>query len=298
MSLKIIPNDENSLTKGEKLLLNRLKTLYSKEDEAYIYLTPRVGGLEPDFLLIDAKRGVVVFETKDWSRNYLKTINPKEVIGVDGKKYHNPAFRTNQYFNTVQSLFSTDGTLLNDELKLNFNFSSRLVFTSINANEIENVELFNQYPTKAIYADELKEMSFKTLFSNTHKKGLSPKKISVIRGIIFPEIQLKLSEHKELEQIIETLDMEQEIFAKRVPFGHYVVSGVPGSGKTVLLIARAVHLLKQFPNWKIAIVTYNNSLTQKIENRLEKLNQSIYLGDLELSNIEVTTTHHIYQTTT
>ncbi len=293
MSLKIIPNDENSLTKGEKLLLSKLKTLYSKEDEAYIYLTPRVGGLEPDFLLIDAKRGVVVFETKDWSRNYLETINPKEVIGVDGKKYHNPAFRTNQYFNTVQSLFSTDGTLLNDELKLNFNFSSRLVFTSINANEIENVELFNQYPTKAIYADELKEMSFKTLFSNTHKKGLSPKKISVIRGIIFPEIQLKLSEHEELEQIIETLDMEQEIFAKRVPFGHYVVSGVPGSGKTVVLIARAIHLLKQFPNWKIAIVTYNNSLTQKIENRLEKLNQSIYLGDLELSNIEVTTFHKL-----
>ena len=56
MPLKVIPNDETSLTKGEKQLLNRLKKLYEKEDEAYIYLTPRVGNLEPDFLLIDDKK--------------------------------------------------------------------------------------------------------------------------------------------------------------------------------------------------------------------------------------------------
>lgn len=291
MSLKLIPNDESFLTKGEKVLLGKLKSLYLKENEAYLYLTPRVEGLEPDFLLIDSKRGVVVFETKDWSRSYLQNINPKEVIAVDGKTYHNPAFRTNQYFNTVQSLFSTDETLLNDELKLNFSFNARLVFTSINSTEIENQNIFNQYPTKAIYADELKEMSFKKLFPKS--KGLSQKMMSVIRGVVFPEIQLKLLEHEGLEQIIETLDMEQEMFSKRVPLGHYVVSGVPGSGKTVVLIARAVHLLKRFPNWKIAIVTYNNSLTKKIQDRLNILNKSIYLGDLELNKIEVTTFHKL-----
>ncbi len=291
MSLKLIPNDESSLTKGEKTLLSKLKSLYSKEEEAYIYLTPRVGGLEPDFLLIDAKRGVIVFETKDWSRDYLKAINPKEVIAVDGKKYHNPSFRTNQYFNTLKSLFSTDVTLLNDDLELNFNFNSRLVFTSIDKREIENQNIFNQYPTKAIYANELKEINFKDIFPKS--KGLTQKMISVIRGVIFPEIQLKLLEHDGIEHIIETLDIEQEIFAKRLPLGHYVVSGVPGSGKTVLLIARAVHLLKEFPDWKIAIVTYNNSLTKKIEDRLKKLNQSIYLRELELMKIEVTTFHKL-----
>ncbi len=85
MPLKVIPNDESSLTKGEKQLLNRLKKLYANEEsDSYIYLTPRVNELEPDFLLIDPKRGVSVLETKGWSFDYLATINTKKVVAVDG----------------------------------------------------------------------------------------------------------------------------------------------------------------------------------------------------------------------
>jgi len=58
-----------------------------------------------------------------------------------------------------------------------------------------------------------------------------------------------------------------------------------------LQIARAIHMLRQNPNWKIAIVTYNKSLTKKINNRLEMLNASLYLTDINLLNIEVTTFH-------
>ncbi|HIP26384.1 MAG TPA: DUF2075 domain-containing protein [Flavobacteriaceae bacterium] len=291
MPLKIIPNDESSLTKGEKQVLNRLKKLYVDEETfSYIYLTPRVGELEPDFLLIDSKRGVAVLETKDWSFDYLSTINAKEVVAVDAKKYYNPAFRTNQYFNVVQSLFSTDLTLLNDDLELTFNLHSYVVFTAIKFTDISNKKLFNQYPTQAIYADELKELSLGKLFPKGSKE-LRFKEIAVIRGIIFPEIQLQTSAQDELSQIIQTLDIEQELFAKRIPIGHYLISGVPGSGKTVVLIARAIHLLKQYPEWKIAIVTYNKSLTQKINNRLEILNSSLYLTEINLKNIEATTFH-------
>jgi len=291
MPLKVIPNDESSLTKGEKQLLNRLKKLYENEEsDSYIYPTPRVGKLEPDFLLIDAQRGVTVLETKDWSFDYLANINPKKVVAIDGKSYQNPAFRTNQYFNTVQSLFSTDGTLLNDDLALIFNLHAYVVFTSIKSTDISNKKLFNQYPTSAIYADELKELSFKTLFPKGVKE-LKDKEIAVIRGIIVPEIQLKISEQDALSQIIQTLDIEQELFAKRVPIGHYLISGVPGSGKTVVLIARAIYLLRENPNWKIAIVTYNKSLTKKINNRLKMLNESLYLTDINLLDIEVTTFH-------
>ena len=290
MSLKVIPNDETTLTKGERQLLNLLKRLYTDEEESFIYLTPRVNNLEPDFLLIDRKRGVAVFETKDWTANYLATINQKEITAIDGKKYYNPSFRTNQYFNTLQSLFSTDLTLLDDNLELDFNFYAYVVFTSIKSEEIKNRELFNQYPTKAIYEDELKKITLNSLFPKGVKE-LSNIQISNIRGIVFPEIQLQNLVHDELSQIIKTLDIEQESFAKRVPIGHYLVSGVPGSGKTVVLIARAIHLLKEYPDWKIAIITYNKSLTKKIKNRLKELNSNLYFNDIDLLKIEVTTFH-------
>ena len=291
MPLKLVPNDETSLTEGEKQVFNRLKKLYQTEvEEVYLYLTPRVNGLEPDFLLIDPLRGVVVIETKDWSFEYLKTINPKEVFAIDGKKYHNPAFRTNQYFNVVKSLFSTDLTLLDAELELTFNLYAYVLFTSIKSEHIKEKSFFNQYPTQSIYADELRFLTIESLFPKG-EKPLTPLQVIVIRGIIFPEIQLQIEAHDEIAQIIKTLDIEQELFAKRVPIGHYLISGVPGSGKTVVLIARAIHLLKKYPKWKIAIVTYNKSLTKKINSRLEVLNSNLYLTDIDLSKIEVTTFH-------
>ena len=291
MPLKLIPNDETSLTEGEKQVAYRLKKLYQAEqEEVYLYLTPRVNGLEPDFLLIDPLRGVLVIETKSWGVEYLKTINPKEVVAVDGKKYPNPTFRTNHYFNTVKSLFSTDITLMDDELELTFNLYAYVVFTSIKSEQIQNKNLFNQYPTRAIYEDEIKNVTLKSLFPKGEKR-ITALQVAVIRGVVFPEIQLQVEAHNDIDQIIKILDIEQELFAKRVPVGHYLISGVPGSGKTVVLIARAIHLLKQYPSWKIAIVTYNKSLTYKINSRLKALNSSLYLNDIDLSKIEVNTFH-------
>ncbi|CAA6808963.1 MAG: DNA helicase [uncultured Sulfurovum sp.] len=277
MPLKLIPSDETSLIKGEKQLLARLKKLYTnQENTSYVYLTPRIDNVEPDFLLIDSQRGIVVFETKDWTVDYLSSINPKEVVARDGKKYHNPAFRCNQYFNSIKSLFSTDLTLLDNDLELTFNLYAYVVFTAISSDKIKE--------------DKLKKLTLEELFPQKSKR-ITKESLDVIRGIIYPEIQLQTSEQDEISQIIKTLDIEQELFAKRLPIGHYLISGVPGSGKTVVLIARAIHLLKAYPNWKIAIVTYNNSLTQKIKNRLEVLNSSLYFHHINLLNIEVTTFH-------
>ena len=74
-----------------------------------------------------------------------------------------------------------------------------------------------------------------------------------------------------------------------------MVTGVPGSGKTVILIARALHLIKENPDWKIKIVTYNNSLTNKIESILNSIasdiKDNIFLNDMAIQNIDVTTFH-------
>lgn len=298
MALKIIPNDESILTEGEKRIVNKMKNLYvNASQDAYLYLTPRVQTLEPDFLLVDPLRGVVVIETKNWSFSYIQTLNPKEMVAIDNKKYPNPAFKTNQYYNLLKSLFSTDLTLLDDNLNLNFNFSARVIFTNLLSTEInEEKTLFSQYPTLAIFNDEIKNLTFHDLFSH-QTSALSTQQFKVIRGIIFPEIQLNTSEDTSkkhdntITKIIETLDIEQELFAKRIPIGHYLISGIPGSGKTVIVIARAIHLLKLNPSWKIAIITYNKSLTKKIKNRLTVLNESLYLTDTNLDKIEVLNFH-------
>ncbi|MGR5921424.1 UvrD-helicase domain-containing protein [Bacillus paranthracis] len=64
-----------------------------------------------------------------------------------------------------------------------------------------------------------------------------------------------------------------------------------GSGKTVLLLARAIHLVREHPEWKIKILTYNRSLKTKIENKLNSLAADLAFMNVRLENIDVSTFH-------
>ena len=72
-----------------------------------------------------------------------------------------------------------------------------------------------------------------------------------------------------------------------------MITGVPGSGKTVILLSRAIHLLKENPTWKIRIVTYNRSLARKLQNRFESLYEKLELMGINYQNITISTFHSL-----
>ena len=72
-----------------------------------------------------------------------------------------------------------------------------------------------------------------------------------------------------------------------------MVSGVPGSGKTVILLSRAIFLAKENPDWKIRIVTYNRSLSRKLESRLESLYPDLDFMSINYENISISTFHSL-----
>ena len=88
------------------------------------------------------------------------------------------------------------------------------------------------------------------------------------------------------QNLIDALDKEQKDFAERLSFGHFMITGIPGSGKTITLLARAIYLAKNNPDWKILIVTYNKRLSKNLEN---------YIADLNLTNnnIEIKNFHSL-----
>ena len=73
MGLKIIPNDFSNFEPGEKRVANKLNSLYSNVDyDCYLYVQPRLKKLNPDFLLIDAYKGICIIEVKDWEYRLYK----------------------------------------------------------------------------------------------------------------------------------------------------------------------------------------------------------------------------------
>lgn len=294
--------DQSELTVGEKKIANKIKQIYKDATwNAYLYYQPRIKKWNPDFILIDDYKGVSIIEVKDWSLEYIDEINPLSAV-VNGKTRHNPIYVTNQYFNAAKSRLQNQAVLIDDKHELKYGLYSNLVLPNIKSHELEEYEeYFFQPPSNCITSENITDLTINDLFSE-EVQYIDKHDFSVIRSTFFPEIKVKTVQ-KELweygrkntteNSTIKTLDEEQEKFARRVPYGHYMVSGIPGSGKTVILLARAVHLARENPDWKIKILTYNNSLADKLKSKLASIHEDLDLMGVNYQNIEISTFHSL-----
>lgn len=294
MTLNIIKNESKKLTKGEIELLNKIRKLYKEyKSDAYLYVQPTISNLIPDFILIDEKRGISILEVKDWSLSYIKDINKRRVILAD-REDDNPISKTTQYYNICNGIISNNDKIyyLADSIYAN------TVLTNMSKEDVQVEKIktsFNSNCINCITKDILENLQIEDMFSTE----INEEEIINIRTSLFPEIKIVKEKINEKDQVIDvdlfSLDEKQESFVRKIPYGHYMITGVPGSGKTQILIARAIHLIKENPNWNIQIVTYNLSLTNKIESILNEIamdySNSPILKDVNMANISVGTFH-------
>ncbi|CAA6816618.1 MAG: DNA helicase, partial [uncultured Sulfurovum sp.] len=154
---------------------------------------------------------------------------------------------------------------------------------------------FEHYPARVLYKETLSKLELDTLFNN-EIEAIPLALIDTIRVAIFPEIKIvhassNKGKHTFLDEKILGLDIEQERFAKSLPLGHYIITGIPGSGKTVALLSRAIYLAKLHPEWNILIMTYNKSLKSQLNLKLESIKEELDILDISIGNIEVSNFH-------
>lgn len=75
----------------------------------------------------------------------------------------------------------------------------------------------------------------------------------------------------EREQIRFSLDQEQERIAKNPPGDVTVLTGPAGSGKSLVLVARARLLAREHPDWRIQIVCFNRGLVPLLSSHVSGL---------------------------
>ena len=290
--LKVSVNKFEELTKGEVKVLEWLKKIYKDiSHEVHIYSQCNIAGNKrPDFIVVDAHRGIAILEVKDWTQEYILNVD-KRNVELNDRTGENPVKQVKGYKTILNAgILSREFDDISDD-----DIVMSVIFVNMNSDsrEIDRLGLLFDKGINYMFKDNFKN-STEEIFFKDGVVDYTSENLKEIRVTLFPEMEIMTYSNDENikdSSSLKVLDFEQEEYARGLPMGHYMVTGIPGSGKTVILMARAIHLIRENPDWKILILTYNKSLRYKLQSRLDKISsrfsKDINNRDVNLENIEI-----------
>ncbi|CAH1387924.1 DNA helicase [Candidatus Nitrotoga sp. M5] len=278
------------MTGGEKRTAQRLEA--KLEDDYLLWYDVPIGpaNSHPDFIVLHPQRGILILEVKDWKPDNIRSATKQsfELLTVSGIKHLiNPLEQARQYAHAVSNLLQRDKELtINSGVKaghLLFSWSYGVVFPNILRKTFEESGLDEVIePSRVICQDEMFEnvdpeefqQRLWNMFTLKFPGKLSLPQLNRIRWHMFPEVRIATSSSLSLFQeepqseviipdLLRVMDLQQEQLARSLGEGHRVIHGVAGSGKTLILGYRAVHLA-QVCTKPILILCYNNTLASKL----------------------------------
>ncbi len=296
-----------AVTAGERRFGDRLKT--HLEDDYLCWYDVPIGPARhyPDFLILHPSRGLLLLEVKDWKLDILRKIDKVSAgILVDGaiKTVANPLEQARQYMMTVVNKLAGDPQLREAsgpyQGKLCFPYGYGVVLTNITRRQLDAAlseeEQDLVLPGRLVICkDEMTEsvdaMAFQErlwgMFQYDFKRPLTLPQIERIRWHLFPEIRIGdrqstlFSDFEEkgggqavpetIPDLVRVLDLQQEQLARNLGSGHRVIHGVAGSGKTLILGYRCVHLAEMLRK-PILVLCFNISLAARLRSFIAERN--------------------------
>ncbi len=276
---KIFGQLDRSSTPGERRFYARMAAILQDDPSWLCYYEPWLGNGHPDFLLLHPNIGIVIVEIKDYLESSLVTPNQSGnwefLQGGTTGAVTNPFDQLHKYYKTAQARV--------DHCQFPPHIIAPIVLVAVFSNireESPKGRAIEQVVPNSIHLAFVKNVHSKRTLGDflaglpRLETLLSPKDITVLRANFVPSARLaeqtqkKLADYYRYDDQVKMLDYEQEELAKRLGEGHRLFFGVAGSGKTVLLIARARYLKEQHPDWRILILCYNRLLSQWITQLL------------------------------
>lgn len=288
-----------NVTPGERRFGKRLETLL--EDDYLCWFDVPIGPARhyPDFLILHPSRGLLLMEVKDWKLDTLHHIDKIFAdLQINGaiKRVANPLEQARSYAMNVVNKLAEDPQLCDAsgpyQGKLCFPYGYGVVLTNITRKQLDGAlseeEQSLVLPGRLVICkDEMTEsvdaMAFQErlwgMFHYDFRRRLTLPQIERIRWHLFPEIRIGdrqttlFSDFEEkgggsaapesIPDLVRVLDLEQEQLARNLGSGHRVIHGVAGSGKTLILGYRCVHLAEMLRK-PILVLCFNISLAARL----------------------------------
>lgn len=290
------------LTPGERRFATCL--LRNLEDDYCCWINVPVGArqLRPDFIVLHPGRGILVLEVKDWKLPTLRGMDrfSAEILTERGPKtVPNPLEQARSYALAIKDILERDPLLVQQEpgryhghLLLPWGFG--VVLTNITRRQFADHGLEQAIPAdRVICQDEMSEgvtaealqQRLWDMFQYSFGGLLSLARIDRVRWHLFPEIRINQlglfdpdvegPDHdgnigRFLPELVKVMDTQQEKIARNLGEGHRIVHGVAGSGKTLLLAFRCLHLDKLKLAKPILVLCYNKTLAAKLTEMLRE----------------------------
>jgi len=276
---------------GEKKLFVVLQRL---PDDYIVYYEPMVENRYPDFIIICPDIGLLVIEVKGWYPRDIIAADTNTVIVKELREQvrrNHPVKQAREYMLSIMDecrrhcagrrLLQVDGEFSN---RFIFPFGHFAILSNITSTQLMAIGdgyIIRIFPPEKVATRDILESwdndsiagyDLSSILKNYFDpiwpiKRLGASQIDTLRAVIHPEIIIttqtplissQLPENKEDNfQDIKVLDLKQENHARKIGEGHRIVYGVAGSGKTVLLIAKARLLSSQKSNDFILVLCFN-----------------------------------------
>ncbi|MDL2285999.1 NERD domain-containing protein [Desulfococcaceae bacterium OttesenSCG-928-F15] len=300
MSLLIPTNITSFTTPGERLFYRFLEKTPRPDSECLAWYSPIVDGKEPDFVLYTPEVGLIVFEVKDWVLS--------QILGGDQNHFRllikdreesrtNPQKQAREYIFDILNRIKNHGKpLVSTETgyhgKAKIPVQSCVVFTNILRSEfiekgldkilsvkkalfsddIHSTSAFSMDETGGLFRKHLKE-TFSSPFSFN---GLNRFELSALREVLWPEVRISLPKQKSSDSVdeeiqIRQLDLQQESLARRLDAKKAMIHGPAGSGKTLVLLHKAIAEFKRHAGMRpILVLCFNITLVQYLRHILSE----------------------------
>jgi hypothetical protein len=282
------------MTGGERRFAQRLETKLEADYLLWYDVPIGPSNSHPDFIILHPQRGILILEVKDWKPDTIRSANKQsfEILTGTGLKHlSNPLEQARQYAHAVSNALQRDPQLtINSGSKaghLVFPWSYGVVFPNIMRSVFESSGLGEVIePSRVICQDEMYEsveleefqQRLWNMFTLKFPGKLSLPQLDRIRWHMFPEVRIAAPSsgnlfddnpqgEVEIPDLLRVLDLQQEQLARSLGEGHRVIHGVAGSGKTLILGYRAIHLVQACVK-PILILCYNKSLAMKLRDQM------------------------------
>ena len=246
----------------------------------------------PDYILVDANRGVLVVEVKDWGVNSIARATPEQFFVRFGGSAPSPQMNPHQkcqvYLRHARESLAAMQVLRGDAGKLRVAICHLVAFPNISRQEFTAHSFGNIIPLENVLLveDLANSESFLRQYDQALPRLSTPlatEQADAVRKALFPSIGIALGTkdgfiRKGAGIVVDEvpvepiqLSLEQEQIAKSLGEGPRLLRGIAGTGKTLIMLYRAKLLAGNNRDLRILILCWNTAFANYLSQLYDRL---------------------------